>query len=168
MTFDEFKVLVKGMKAVYTSPNFLPDGDSIKIWFRMLQDLPYELANLSVQKYMLTNKFPPTIADIREVSANAMTNVSDWSEAWGKVVKCFGLFGADGIKEVEQYLDPVTFEAVKRMGWKDMCMSDAPDVLRAQFRQIYQQVSVKEKEMLSLPPTIRTRMAGLLEGARNE
>ena len=48
MTFDEFKILVKGMKAVYTSPNFLPDADSVKIWYRLLGDMPYELASIAI------------------------------------------------------------------------------------------------------------------------
>ena len=73
MTFDEFKVLVRGMKAVYTSLNFLPDADSIKIWYKLLKDMPYELANVAIQKHMMTNKFPPTVAEIR---AGAVETVS--------------------------------------------------------------------------------------------
>ena len=68
MNKEEFTKLAKGMKAVYTSQNFLPDSDAMKVWFAMLQDLDYKPTSIAVQKYMMTNKFPPTIADIREFS----------------------------------------------------------------------------------------------------
>ena len=55
MTFDEWKILVKGMKSVYPEPWFLPDGDSVKIWFQLLQDLDYKVLNAAIQKYALTN-----------------------------------------------------------------------------------------------------------------
>lgn len=79
MTFDEFKLLAKGMKSVYTSEKFLPDAESIKIWYQMLQDLEYKTANVAIQSYMLTNKFPPTIADIRQLAAEVQTGQPpDW------------------------------------------------------------------------------------------
>ena len=66
MTREEFKTLVKGMKAVYAQPTFIPDQDAFNVWFELLKDIPYQQANVAIQKYMLTEKFPPTIADIRE------------------------------------------------------------------------------------------------------
>lgn len=66
MTREEFKTLVKGMKAVYAQPTFIPDQDAFNVWFELLKDIPYQQVNVAIQKYMLTEKFPPTIADIRE------------------------------------------------------------------------------------------------------
>lgn len=66
MTRDEFKILVKGMKAVYAQSTFIPDKDAFEMWFALLCDLPYKTANIAIQKYMLTEKFPPTPAEIRE------------------------------------------------------------------------------------------------------
>ena len=65
MTREEFAVLVKAMKAVYSSENFIADKDAFNVWYGLLQDLPYEQANLAIQKYMTSERFPPTIADIR-------------------------------------------------------------------------------------------------------
>ena len=66
MEREQFKVLVKAMKAVYAQPTFIPDQDAFTVWFALLRDLPYKQAELAVQKHMATEKFPPTIADIRE------------------------------------------------------------------------------------------------------
>lgn len=51
MEREEFKILVKAMKAVYAQPTFIPDKDAFDVWYGLLQDLPYEQANLAIQKY---------------------------------------------------------------------------------------------------------------------
>lgn len=61
MEREQFKVLVKAMKAVYAQPTFIPDQDAFNVWFALLGDLPYKQAELAVQKHMATEKFPPTI-----------------------------------------------------------------------------------------------------------
>ena len=66
MKREEFLILAKGMKAVWTDPKFLPDKDAFDVWFEMLKDLPYREASIGLKDYMQTSKFPPTIADIRE------------------------------------------------------------------------------------------------------
>ena len=73
MTKDEFKILCKGMKAVYPQSTFLPDADAFKVWYSLLQDLDYTIAQAAIQKYILTNKFPPTVADIRECAVLVRT-----------------------------------------------------------------------------------------------
>lgn len=52
MEREQFKVLVKAMKAVYAQPTFIPDQDAFNVWFALLGDLPYKQAELAVQKHM--------------------------------------------------------------------------------------------------------------------
>lgn len=66
MTKEEFKILCKIMKAVYTQSTFLQDADAFKVWYELLEDLDYTVAQVAILKYILTNKFPPTVADIRK------------------------------------------------------------------------------------------------------
>ena len=93
MEREQFKVLVKAMKAVYAQPTFIPDQDAFNVWFALLGDLPYKQAELAVQKHMATEKFPPTIADIRE-KAEQITSVKETEmselEAWAIVRKAIG------------------------------------------------------------------------------
>lgn len=51
MEREQFKVLVKAMKAVYAQPTFIPDQDAFNVWFALLGDLPYKQAELAVQKH---------------------------------------------------------------------------------------------------------------------
>lgn len=156
MTFDEFKTLVKGMKSVYTSDRFLPDPDSIKIWFQMLQDLDYSLASVAVQKYMMTNKFPPTIADIRAIIAELSDEQrgEDWSIGWGRVLKAIGRYGYCRPHDALDSLDEISREVVKCIGWNNLCCSENISIERASFRQIYETIRSRRRESLQLSQSV--------------
>ena len=133
MSFEEFKKLVKGMKAVYTSPSFLPDAESVKIWYQLLKDIPYEVLRVAVQKHMLTNRFPPTVAELRQEEALAS-------------------------------MDEVARRAVKRLGWKELCMSENIMQDRANFRMVYEQEQNRATERAMLPEGLRKQMDMLQSG----
>ena len=90
MTKDQFKVLVKAMKAVYTNPGFIPDQDAFDVWYSMLKDLDYPVASRAVQMHMQTEETPPTVASIRKQSAKLKADESDdlnETAAWALVIK---------------------------------------------------------------------------------
>ena len=66
MTREEWAVLVKAMKAVYTSPSFLPDQYAFDTWYGLLKDLDYKLLSFGLKKYMQTEWKEPTIAALRQ------------------------------------------------------------------------------------------------------
>lgn len=158
MRFDEFKVLVKGMKSVYTSPNFLPDGDAIKIWYQLLQDMSYEQLNVAIQKHMLTNKFPPTIAELREAAVSCMVERKDWSDGWEQARRAIRKFGYYQQEEAFASMDEITRKVVKRLGWKEMCMSENLMQDRANFRMIYEQEQKRVEEKAVLPAGLRDQI----------
>ena len=102
MEREEFKILVKAMKAVYEQPTFIPDKDAFDVWYGLLQDLPYEQANLAIQKYMTSERFPPTIADIRtkatEIIAPAEESMSEL-QAWALVQRALRNSGYNSEEE---------------------------------------------------------------------
>lgn len=165
MGFDRFKILVKGMKAVYTKDNFLPDADSIKIWYSLLKDIQYEVLNVAIQKYMMSNKFPPTIADLRELSAEIVQGTPvDWDDGWQQVLKAISRFGSYREREALESLDDLTRKCVERLGFRNLCMSENISVERANFRQIYQTLSERKKEDSKLSLTVKTKIAQLFTG----
>ena len=90
MTKDQFKILVKAMKAVYTNPGFIPDNDAFDVWYSMLKDLDYALASRAVQMHMQTEETPPTVAGIRKQSAKLKADETDdlnETAAWSLVLK---------------------------------------------------------------------------------
>lgn len=166
MERDQFKILCKGMKAVYTQETFLPDADAFNIWFSLLGDLEYPVLNAAIQKYMLTNKFPPTIADLRELATTIRAgDVPDWGEGWEKVMKAIRYFGYMRETEALQTMDELTQTCVKRLGWRNLCMSENNNHDRANFRMIYEQLTERKKKESVLPVALNNTIKLLNENS---
>lgn len=65
---DLFKIIV----AVY--PNFEVNQDKIDIWHRLLKDQDSTIILNNAERFVLENRFPPNIADLREVRLESKTN----------------------------------------------------------------------------------------------
>ena len=161
MTFNEFKVLVKGMKAVYTQPNFLPDADSVKIWYRLLQDMPYELANVAIQRHMATNKFPPTPAEIRQAAVQTVEAPQGWADGWEQFRRAVRRYGYYQQEEAMNSMDEITRKTVRRLGWKELCESENIMQDRANFRMAYEQEANRRRETAALPEGVRSAIESL-------
>ena len=167
MTFDEFKVLAKGMKSVYTRDNFLPDAESIKIWFSLLKDIPYEVLNVAIQKYMMTNKFAPTIADLRELSTQAVQGqISDWGDGWEQVLRAIRRYGSYNAGAAIESMYDITRKCVERLGFREICMSENISVDRANFRMLYETMAQRHAEDRKLSLGVKTRLSQLSDGGR--
>lgn len=155
MTKEEFTILCKGMKAVYTQSTFLPDADAFTIWYRLLEDLDYTVAQAAIQKYILTNKFPPTIADIRENAALVQTgDKKTWSDGWEEVMKAIRHFGSYREEEALESMSELTRNVVRRLGFRNICMSGNVTADRANFRAIYEQMAEKEHTSKQIQPKL--------------
>lgn len=67
MTYEEWFDLAKTMKRIYQrEEKFMPDEETVKLMYSMVEDLEYNKAKVAVTNYIKCNKFSPTIADIRE------------------------------------------------------------------------------------------------------
>lgn len=152
MTKDEFKILCKGMKAVYTQSTFLPDADAFKVWYSLLQDLDYTIAQAAIQKYMLINEFPPTIADIRKNAVSVQAgDKKTWSEGWEEVMKAIENFGSYREEEALESMSEITRKAVKKLGFRNICLSENITADRANFRTIYEQMAENEYTAKQIP-----------------
>lgn len=168
MTNDEFKIIVKGLKSAYPSPNFLPDDYSVQLWYKMLGDLDYKTVQAAVYKYICSNKFPPTIADMRDKClALQISEPNDWLSAWSLVLKCidrFGIYQGDrALKRIGQN-DPIAKSVVERMGWRNLCMTETPSIERASFRQCYETIQKREIENAKLPSALREKIQKMANG----
>lgn len=164
MDFKQFLVLVKGMKGIYPSERFLPDDVAIKLWYKLLQDIPYEVLNVAIQKYAMTNKFPPTVADLRELSTTIVQGEpKDWGSGWEDVVMAIRKYGYYQESKAMETFDDITKQVVKRLGWNQLCMSETPMNDRANFRMIYEQIAERKKNDRMIPIGLQTQIASLLE-----
>lgn len=160
MERDEFKILVKGMKAVYAQPTFLPDKDAFDVWYELLKDIPYKVANVAIQKYMLTEKFPPTIADIREKASSLMTADTSISEleAWALVRKAIGRSGYHAEEEfakLPKAIQRAVGNPANLREWSMMETKTVETVEQSHFISTYRTVVKRMNEDAKLPTSVK-------------
>lgn len=170
MTREEFKVLVKGMKAVYAQPTFIPDQDAFNMWFALVGDLPYEVCSVAIKKYMLTNKFPPTVAEIRELASNVVNGDQlNWGEAWERAMTAVRRYGSYNQVDAMNSLDPLTRKCVDSIGFMQLCMSENIMVERAHFQKIFEIFAKREQTDRQIPLQLRQAISQLqLKGMDGE
>ena len=99
MTRDETKSILSVLRAGY--PNFYKDLNKadadqiIDLWATMFVEEPVTVVIEAVKTLMVTAKFPPTIADVKEkiylvTHPQTMTE----AEAWNIVKKAIGYYNA--------------------------------------------------------------------------
>lgn len=145
MSKQEFATLVLAMQAMY-GDEFIGTEEAMDVWFALLHDLDYQILSKALQKHMLTNKFKPTVAELREIYADLICPViSDWSEGWEQVSKAIGHYGMYRTEEAMKSFDEVTREAVKRLGFQNICLSENIVADRARFAEIYQAIQQRKR-----------------------
>lgn len=142
---QEFATLVLAMQAMY-GDEFIVTEEAMDVWFALLHDLDYQILSKALQKHMLTNKFKPTVAELREIYVDLICPViSDWSEGWEQVSKAIGHYGMYRTEEAMESFDEVTREAVKRLGFQNICLSENIVADRARFAEIYQAIQQRKR-----------------------
>lgn len=156
MTYKEFAKMAAAMRAYYPREKILPDDASRDLWYKHLEDIPYETAVVALNKWVAVNKWPPTIADIREAALEVSTDaIPDWSEAWETVLNAIRRFGPYRQTEAMESLDDMTRTVVRRLGFMTLCSSENVAADRANFRTIYQIMAERKRREAQLPEPLR-------------
>lgn len=173
-TREEFSQFVKGMKCIYTLPTFLPDRESIEVWYVALQHFSYADLKKAFASYYPLNTFPPTPADLIKGIVKAPNKTG--FDAWSAVLKASQKYNtSDSVEEqkASACLDELTRETLRRIGgWKVIrnCPLWELERLMKQFITAYD-VSVQQETISQLPEAMRRTMIdcdsqNLLEGNR--
>lgn len=169
MTFKEFAYLANLIRTTYPREKIFPNNESMEIWFEMLQDIPFQAASAGLKKWIATEKWSPSIADIREMAVSVTSlPTPDWGQGWQEVIKAIGRYGYMRESEALASMSPQTAEAVKRIGWQAICESENPETLRAQFRQVYEISEKREKQDAQLPQSLKNVIAQFQIGSQQE
>lgn len=167
MTRDNFKILVKAMKAVYSSENFIADKDAFDVWFELLKDLPYEQANLAIQKYMTSEKFPPTIADIRTKATEIITPAEESMselQAWALVQKALrnsGLNSEEEFAKLPEACQRAVGTAANLKEWALMDSDQVATIEQSHFIRNYRTSVQRMKEEARLPENVKMLIADM-------
>jgi Loader and inhibitor of phage G40P len=152
MTPNEVGKLVAYLKAAY--PRATIEPDTLEVYRIWLSDLPYEPARAAVVTIIATERFFPTVAEIREAAAQLVTGVPVAEAAWAEVMAAVREHGMDGWPE---WSHPAVAEAVRAIGWHLICGSTNVATERAHFLRIY--AAMRESVLRGVT------VAGLLEAS---
>lgn len=157
---EKFKVLVKGMKAVYTHPSFIPDQDAFNVWYALLDDLSYEDLNTAIQKHMMTNPHPPTIADLREAVARLSQDEGEMSElkAWDMVRRAISNSSYHAEEEFNRLPEAIRIAVgnpANLREWAMMPTETVESVEQSHFIKAYRVAVGRLKEAAQMAPEIR-------------
>lgn len=172
MNKAEFATFAVALKTYYPKEKLLPNDKAMELWFYQLNDIPYKVAEVMLNRWAATNKWSPSIADIREQAAELMQGeAKEWGEAWQEVLKAIRFFGTYKEEEALKSLDETTRAVVKRLGYRNLCFSEKLEVDRANFRMIYEQKAARDKQDAQLPQKLKELIGKmplmLEEGASN-
>lgn len=158
----EFSMFASGLRTYYPRENILPNDQAMELWFQQLQDLPFKVAEAALHKWVATNKWSPSIADIRETAAEIMNGeLQDWGEGWRQVMRAISNFGSYDPDGAIDTLDEISAIAVRRIGWLNLCMSENIEIERANFRMIYEAEAKRKKRDAQIPPRVARLTAGM-------
>lgn len=164
MNKQQFATLTIGIKSAYPVSKVLDDNASRDFWYTMLKDIDYKIAQSAVLEYVSANKFPPSIAEIRELCTKMMyPAVKSFDDAWGDVVKAISTYGRDKPLEAYGTMDELTVGIVKNIGWYNICTSENPDTIRANFRMAYEAKAKEKQKGYQIPPFVAEQTKQLIE-----
>lgn len=166
MNAQEFGNFAAALRTYYSRENILPNRQAMELWYRQLQDIPYEAAEAILSKWVATNKWSPSVADIREAYAEITSGGQspDWGEAWEQTMTAIRRFGSYDESGALESLPPLTRETVRRLGYKSLCWSENQVADRANFRQVYEILEKRQTEDRKIPLPVRDKIAGLMAG----
>lgn len=132
----------------------------INTWLECLGDLDYRLVLESVKKTMITNPYPPTIADIRKNAiemikpTTSKTAIEAWNEAYSMI--CKGTYMEE--EEFEKASPEVKkfFGNVRQVRELAQTNTDVVNsVTKGQFLKQYEVIVNREKEQKLLPQSMQ-------------
>lgn len=177
MTFKEFGIIADAIKTYFPRDNVLPTENAMSLWYDGLKDLSYPIVNIALKKYVQTNKFAPTIADIREQAAlldkqNQNYELNE-TKAWSIVWKAICNSGYHAEEEFEK-LPPIIQKTVGSPAQlREWAMLEDIDgntitVLQSNFQRTFRVEQKRENDRQKLSPEIRKLLKSALENPKIE
>ena len=154
MEKNEFAAFAAALRTYYPRENILPNNEAMQLWYRELKDIPFQVAEASLRKWVSTNKWSPSIAEIRATASNIKYGeIPDWGDGWNQVLKAIKRYGMYNIQGALDSLDPLPRQCVERLGFREICLSENIGNESARFRMLYEQLAQRQKteQQIALP-----------------
>ncbi len=140
-------------------------------WSSMLEDVPLAAGLAALKRHAATNKWPPSVAEIRAIVAESTHGRRRaGADAWGDVAEmrrptlAHRGYGVDDPPPFEAFADPLVAHCVARLGWRELGNAPADDITaRSQFQRLYDSLAAsaaEDRAVASLPGVARPALPG--------
>lgn len=136
-------------------PNFNLQEETIRVYTRLLADIPVEALEAGALQHVSASKFFPTVAELRDCAFAIVAGedrVPSAYEAWGMVQAEIRRIGSYSRPDFGQ---TAIQRAVEIMGWRELCLSDQPEYDRAHFFRVYDSLVSRQRADTRLLPSVR-------------
>lgn len=152
---------------VMAYPNFdkFKDEDHIKaltsMWAEMFKDDDAGLVGMAVRKHISTSKWPPSIAEIREIMADIQhPDLIPPDLAWAAVTDVMRSEGEFLHRDLYEILPHQIARVVEMIGWQSLWEMHCPyagnkvDMARLVFLDLYKPAYERARREAMLPPSL--------------
>lgn len=167
MTKDGLKKFIIIVGATYPQAATLNTPEAVAVWLELLADIPDEVAMQVLKEWCGCNKWPPTIADIRDGAVKVVHGeLPDWGDAWESVLNAVRKYGRYNEHEALATLDEVTKNAVENIGFVHICNAEEDELsyLKHDFENLYKIKADRKKRELQTPTMIAGATLKTLKG----
>jgi len=147
-TFETITRVLAVASAAY--PNFDLKPETVRVYLKLLADLPDELLEEASLAHIAQSAFFPTIAELRSSAGEILDQrdpIPTGLEAWSEVEDQIRAVGYTG---QPRFAHPLTEKLVNSMGWRNLCRSENLVADRAHFLAAYEQIRLRKRNLLRL------------------
>jgi hypothetical protein len=164
-TETEFKAVMEFLSKIYGEEI---DVGRLRAYDLMLAHFPGEVLAAAAQLHVSRNDFFPKPAQLMRAAVEIMGTAGGGSgeldpyaawEALQAEIRRVGYLGAP------RFDQPALAEAVNRLGWRQLCLSDNQVSERARFLDCYQRIIESEVRRSLMPPAVE-KLITLRAGAK--
>lgn len=174
MNSTEIRQLWLYAQEIWGATFVIPDDEvrravKLQVWLDVLGDLDVDLVRRTVVG--MDSHFAPTPPELRaaalerqrlESGERKTPDVDQVLEELRRLVSHHGHWDEFGALDAAAEFHPSLLAAINAMGWFNICASEEPEVMRGQFRHIYEVASSRiERESFALAPAIANHIAEL-------
>lgn len=133
---------------------------SAKVWQTAFADMDFGLVFTALQKYLLTEKYPPSISDLRylAIKMDDPRALKTAEDAWEEVLTAIKRFGYYQQEKAFETLDAPTKRIIKSMGWGEICRSEKIGIVKSNFVKAWDNVTQTQRESDLIPLEILERV----------
>lgn len=172
MTLDEFKDVARLINAMYgTGDNVVFDTrEKVMAWYSCLSDLEFVAVAAAVKNHAMTNKFPPSISEIRKEYAT-ICSPEDMNEqaAWDMVRDGIrnGTYGAvDEFNKFPEVIRRAVGSPMSLTEWAALESSEVETVVQSLFKRAYR-AEVERQSRANVLGAIGAQAGSMVQIAEN-